>query len=250
MAAVCPMSRTAFALLNLALILGAAFGGMRAYWRAHPDTGSVKGSRMLSARVRAWYFSNLQPFEALFVRLGVQPIALTYAQVVISFACALAYAEGLIFSAGFLVLFAGTLDILDGKVARQINGASLRGAFLDSIMDRYAEFVVCAGLIVFFGSGWRVWAVLLAVLGGMMVSYARARAEGLGLRCEIGMLQRPERFVVLGFGSIFSSVAVHVVGGRHELLAATVAALAVLSNLTALQRIVFVSRALGRPAHE
>ena len=58
--------------------------------------------------------------------------------------------------------------------------------------------------------------VLLAILGGMMVSYTRARAEGLGLRCEIGWLQRPERFVLLGFGSIFSSIAVHLLGGSQR----------------------------------
>jgi phosphatidylglycerophosphate synthase len=243
------MSRPLFALFNLVLIFGAAFVGMRLYWRAHPDTSAVKGSRLLSSRVRAWYFSNLDPFEEWFVRTGVRPIALTYTQVAASVACALAYAGGLIFTAGFLVLFTGTLDILDGKVARHINGDSLRGAFLDSVMDRYAELVTYAGLMVFFASGWRVWMVLLAILGGMMVSYTRARAEGLGTRCEIGWLQRPERFVILGFGSVFSSIAVHLVGGDHALLALTVSVLALLGNLTAVQRIAYVSRALGGSPH-
>jgi CDP-diacylglycerol--glycerol-3-phosphate 3-phosphatidyltransferase len=239
------MPRPLFALLNLGLILGAGLVGMRLYWQRHPDLSGVKGSRLLSSRVRAWYFSNLEPFEAWFVRAGVRPIALTYAQVAGSVACALAYAAGLVFSAGFLVLFSGTLDILDGKVARRSNGSTPRGAFLDSVIDRYAEFVVWAGLMVFYGSGWRVWMVLLAVLGGMMVSYTRARAEGLGVRCEIGWLQRPERFVLLGFGSIFSSIADHLVGGDQVLLTATVTVLAVLSNITAVQRMVYVSRALG-----
>jgi CDP-diacylglycerol--glycerol-3-phosphate 3-phosphatidyltransferase len=99
--------------------------------------------------------------------------------------------------------------------------------------------------MVYFGSGWRVWMVLLAILGGMMVSYARARAEGLGVRCEIGMLQRPERFVILGFGSIFNSIAEQVVGGPQVLLTATIVVLAVLSNVTAVQRVVHVSRELG-----
>jgi CDP-diacylglycerol--glycerol-3-phosphate 3-phosphatidyltransferase len=243
------MSRPLFALLNLGLILGTAFVGMRLYWGRQPDNSDVKGSRLLSARVRAWYFSNLTPFEKWFVRTRVAPIALTYAQVLGSVACALAYAGGLVFTAGWLVLFAGTLDILDGKVARRINGDSLRGAFLDSVIDRYAEFVTYAGLMVFFGSGWRVWMVLLAVLGGFMVSYTRARAEGLGLRCEIGWLQRPERFVLLGFGSIFSSLANHLLGGDHVLLSATIMLLALLSNITTVQRIVYVSRALGGPTH-
>jgi phosphatidylglycerophosphate synthase len=239
------MSRSTFALLNLALIFGTAFVGMRAYWRAHPDSSDIKGSRMISSRVRAWYFSNLQPFEELCVRRGIRPVALTYTQVVLSLVCTLAYANGLIYTAGFMVLSTGTLDILDGKVARRINGETRRGAFLDSVMDRYAEFASFVGLMVFFGSGWRVWVVLFAILGGMMVSYTRARAEGLGLRCDVGLLQRPERFVLLGFGSIFSSIAVHLIGGAHELLVATVVLLALLSNITAVQRIVYASRALG-----
>lgn len=243
------MPRPLFALFNLGLILGTGFIGMRLYWSRQPDDSGVKGSRLLSARVRAWYFSNLTPFEQWFVHLGVRPIVLTYAQLLGSIASALAYAGGLVFTGGWLVLFAGTLDILDGKVARRGNGDSPRGAFLDSVIDRYAEFVTFAGLMVFFGSGWRVWMVLLAVLGGFMVSYTRARAEGLGLRCEIGWLQRPERFVVLGFGSIFSSLAKHLVGGDHALLAATITLLAVLSNVTAAQRIAYVSRALGGSTH-
>lgn len=238
------MARPLFALLNLVLIFGAAFVGMHLYWKAHPDSSAVKGSRLLSSRVRAWYFSNLDPFEALFAARGVRPIAITYAQVVVSVAVALAYAGGLIYTAGFLVLFAGTLDILDGKVARRSNGASPRGAFLDSVMDRYAEFIGYAGLLVYFAGDWRAWAVLCAILGGTMVSYTRARAEGLGVACEVGLLQRPERFVLLGFGSIFSSIATRMVGGEQLLLTVTILLLAVLSNLTAAQRIVHVSRAL------
>jgi len=243
------MSRPLFALLHLGLILGTAAIGMRLYWREHADADQGKGSRLLSARVRAWYFSNLEPFAALFVRLGVRPIAITYAQVAVSVLVAAAYAAGLVFTAGFLVLFAGTLDILDGKVARGGEGASLRGAFLDSVMDRYAEFVGYVGLVVLFASGWRVLLVLLAILGGFMVSYARARAEGLGVPCEIGTLQRPERYVLLGFGSIFGSIAGHVFGGDHVLLTLTVAVLAVLGNMTALQRTAYVSRALHKASH-
>ncbi len=243
------MSRPQFALFNLALIFGAALIGMRLYWQAHPEASTGKGSRLLSARVRAWYFSNLDPFENWLVRLRVAPTALTYLQAVASVAVAVAYASGLVFSAGFLVLFTGTLDILDGKLARHIGGASPRGAFLDSVIDRYAEFVGYVGLMVFFSSGWRVWLVLLALLGGMMVSYTRARADGLGLSCEMGWLQRPERFVLLGFGSIFSSIATHVFGGDQVLLVATMTLLAVLANATAVQRIAYVSRRLDGASH-
>ncbi len=239
------MSRQAFALFNLVLIFGAFSIGMRAFSRARPDLSGVRGSRLLGARIRAWYFSNLLPFEKLAARLGVKPITITYAQVVASILTAFAYAQGLVYSAGFLVLCTGTMDILDGKVARRTNGDSQRGAFLDSVMDRYAEFFGYAGLLIFFRQGWQVWAVLLAILGGTMVSYTRARAEGLGLRCDIGLLQRPERFVLLGFGSIFSSIAAHAFGWDHVLLGLTVVLLALLTNLTAVQRVIFASRRLA-----
>lgn len=241
--------RSAFALFNLVLILCAGTIGLRAFRRANPDLSGVKGSRLLSPRVRAWYLSNLEPFENLLVARGVLPSFLSYGQLISSVAAGLAYACGLIFTAGFLVLFTGTLDILDGKVARRTNGSSPRGAFLDSVVDRYAEFVTLAGLIVFFQSGWKMWAVVLALLGGMMVSYSRARAEGLHMRCDVGLLQRPERFVLLGFGSIASSIAVHALSvPGHHLLALTVVALAILSNLTALQRVIYVLQRLdGRP---
>jgi len=239
------MNRPLFALFNLVLIFGAAYIGMRFFRRTNPDLSEVRGSRLLGSAIRGWYFSNLEPFEMLFARLGVRPTALTYLQLVGSVLCAAAYAAGLIYSAGFLLLASGTLDILDGKLARRTGWASTRGAFLDSVVDRYAEFVVLMGLLVHFRSGWSVWAVLLALLGGSMVSYARARAEGLGVSCEVGLLQRPERFVLLGFGSIFSSVAAHVLGSGDVLLIAVVWLLAVLSNATAVQRIVHVTRALA-----
>jgi CDP-diacylglycerol--glycerol-3-phosphate 3-phosphatidyltransferase len=248
------VSRTGFALLNLAFIFGAAIFGIRAYLRSNPDLSRVRGTGLIGPAARGWYFSNLEPFEHLFVRLRVRPAWLSYSQLLASTLTAVAYAAGLIYLAGFLVLFTGTLDILDGKVARRTNGESRRGAFLDSVIDRYAEFIGFLGLLIFFRSGWQVWATLLAILGGTMVSYTRARAEGLGIRCEVGLLQRPERFVLLGFGSIFSSVAVHVFGlptdpSGHVVLGLAVALLALLSNITALQRAVYIHHQLGGAAN-
>jgi CDP-diacylglycerol--glycerol-3-phosphate 3-phosphatidyltransferase len=235
--------------LNLVLIFGATFVGVRSFARRQPDVSDVRGSALLGARVRAWYFSILDPFERLLVAGGVPPIALTYSQVVAAALAAFAYAGGLIYTAGVLVLFTGTLDILDGRIARRVDGGSRRGAFLDSVIDRYAEFFGYVGLMIFFDSGWRVWAALFALLGGMMVSYARARAEGLGLQCEVGLLQRPERFVLLGFGSMLSSIVTHVFGGNQEFLTMVVAALALLTNITAVQRIAYASRKLREAPH-
>ncbi len=244
------MSRSLFALFNLLLIFGAAFGGMALYLRSNPDVSGVRGSRLLSSTVRGWYYTNLDPFEALFVRWKITPDLITMAQIAGSVVCATAYAFGLIYTAGFLLLASGTLDILDGRLARRNGVASKAGAFFDSVVDRYCEFAVFLGMIVYFESGWPVWAVIFSLFGGSMVSYTRARAEGLGQACDIGFLQRPERFVILGFGSIFSSILTHTVGGRHELLMIVILLLAVFTNLTALQRFFYVRRALASKADE
>lgn len=236
-------------MFNAALIFATAYIGVRAYARRRPNVSNVRGSALIGSHVRAWYFSSLEPIERWLIRHGVKPITLTYAQVVAALMVAFAYASGFIYTAGVLLLFTGTLDIMDGKLARSTNGDSQRGAFLDSVIDRYAEFFCYVGLIVFFSSGWRVWAVLVAILGGAMVSYTRARAEGLGVRCDIGLLQRPERFVLLGFGSIFSALGVHLWGGHHGLLSFVVVLIAVLSNATAVQRILHTSRKLSGAAN-
>ena len=238
------MDRSFFALLNLAMVFGAAYIGMRMYMASGPDVTQVRGSRLLGSSIRAWYFTNLDPFEALFARRGVSPGAITWAQLAGSIVCAFAFAAGLIYTAGFLVLASGTLDIIDGRLARRTGGDSAAGAYLDSVIDRYSEFAVFLGLMVYFGGGWPVWALLFGVLGGMMVSYTRARAEALGRDCQVGFLQRPERIVILGFGAIFSSIGSHVWGGDQVLLKLVVLLLAVFTNVTALQRFVYVRRAL------
>jgi CDP-diacylglycerol--glycerol-3-phosphate 3-phosphatidyltransferase len=238
------MDRSLFALLNLGLIFATAFVGVWAYRRTDPDLSRMRGSKLLGPAARGWYFSNLEPFEALFARLGVRPMTITYGQLLVSVLCAIAYANGLIYCAGFLLLAAGTLDILDGKLARRTGWASRRGAFLDSVVDRYSEFIVYSGVMVFFQPRWPVWVSLLAMLGGQMVSYTRARAEGLGQECEIGLLQRPERFVILGIGSVCSSVWMQVAGGGHDFLIGVLVLVAIFSNLTALQRLRYVSRQL------
>ncbi len=240
------MERSLFACLNLGLIFGAAYFGMKWYLRTNPDVSQVNGSRMLSSSVRGWFFSNLDPFDELFIRWEITPTVITLAQLVGSVLCAVAYASGLIYTGGFLVLASGTLDILDGRLARRTRGGTKSGAFLDSVVDRYSEFIMFAGLLIFFEEGWPVWAILLCLLGGIMVSYTRARAEGLGQDCRVGFLQRPERFVILGFGSIFSSALNHICGSDDALLKAVILILAVFTNLTAVQRILYVYGALER----
>jgi phosphatidylglycerophosphate synthase len=154
------------------------------------------------------------------------------------------------FIAGWLVIAAGTMDVFDGAVARRSGGGTSRGAFVDSVVDRYAELFVYAGLAFYFRNSWLVWAIGLSLFGSLMVSYARARAEGLGANCKVGGAQRAERIVLLGFGGFLSDIAAHLWCAwsgtfSHTLLGMALVGMAVLSNATALGRARWVAQHLN-----
>jgi len=242
----------AFALAVLAFIALTATVSISAYLR-RPRQAGGEGSIILGPAIRGWYLDNLRPFEELCVQHGISPTVLSYLQLGGSLVVGYCYAVGLLFTGGWLLMFTGTLDMIDGRIARRTNTGSARGAFLDSVVDRYADSLAYLGLAVFFRDAWVLWPVLFAFLGTLMVSYARARGEGLGVQCKVGMLQRPERYVILGFGSVFGVLFEHiagpVAGHSFALIIVTIVALAVLVNFTAWQRVVYIWRALGEPPH-
>lgn len=140
-------------------------------------------------------------------------------------------AMGYIALGGVLVLVVGLLDTFDGALARVTGKVSSFGAFLDSTLDRYSEAAVFLGLLIWYGRINDLQATLLiyaVVVGSLMVSYTRARAEGLGLRCEVGLLARPERIALLGLGLIVNQAVI------------VLWILAIFTNVTALQRILHV----------
>ena len=227
---------------GLLLYLAAAvFVSMRGFLHnAHPLPASMH------ERIGQWIRTTLTSFEPTLVRLGVQPTFLTFAQLGMSLLAGVVYATGCIFLGGWLMLGCGVLDLLDGGVARRTAQATRRGAFLDSVIDRYAEFFTFCGLGVFFSASWMLWVVALGFLGSVMVSYARARAEGLGVECRGGLMQRGERYVLLGVSSFLSTIFNHLsCQSSHYLLRLGLVLLAVLTNLTALSRVRAVVAALG-----
>jgi phosphatidylglycerophosphate synthase len=205
------------------------------------DAGHAAGSAWIGPRVRAWYRGALAPVEEWLVDRGWSPDAITYAQLVLSVLAAAAYATGCVFLAGCLVLTAGTLDILDGGLARRRGVASPRGALVDSVVDRWAEFLVFVGLGALYRDEWLLLVVALAGFASQMVSYVRARGEGLGLAMATGRAQRPERYVLLGFGSILAGIVGHLAcpyTGRpgRGLLSVSLVLLAAISTWTAIER--------------
>jgi phosphatidylglycerophosphate synthase len=230
----------------IAATVGLALRGLA---RTPPGGETSADGTLLGPRLRAGSRGVLTPFETMLVDLGAPPDALTWAQLVVSVLAGAAFAAGCIFLAGWLTILAGTLDILDGAVARRRQAASLRGAFVDSVVDRWAEFATFLGLGLFFRQSWVCVAVVLAAFASLMVSYTRARAEGLGLALTVGRAQRPERYVLLGFGAWGSGLAAHLACpllGRptHAVLAAAVVLLAIVSLATAVERARHAARTL------
>lgn len=201
----------------------------------------------LGSALHRWFRTRMEPLVDLLIAGGVSADAVTLLQLVMSSLCAVAFGMGWFFTAGWLLVGCGSLDVLDGAMARKRRADGPRGAFIDSVVDRYAESVVFLGLAGLYRADWRLWLVLASFLGAFMVSYTRARAEALGIDCRLGILQRPERHVLLGFGAIGSALLSHVTCRtvpEGTLLVVALWLVAVLANVTALQRVTFALRRL------
>ena len=189
---------------------------------------------MLGEKVKQDLTEFLQPSTEFLVKKKLRPNYITVAGFMLSLVAALFFASTyeapLKFRfAGFFVLLAGVCDIFDGQVARAGRYDTKFGALLDSTVDRYAEIFVHFGIAVDFvrAEWWGTSAALFfAMAGSLMVSYVRARAEGLGKECKVGFMQRPERVIAIGVGALL---------GR-EALAVVMCLVAVLANFTVLER--------------
>jgi CDP-diacylglycerol--glycerol-3-phosphate 3-phosphatidyltransferase len=180
------------------------------------------------------YVAALNPLIRLSSVLHIHPNFFTTLSLLISLAATLVLANGDLRLGGILILVSGTFDIIDGAVARATNTSSKFGALFDSTLDRYAELAVFFGILAYYFRQGYADSVLIpiafALCGSFMVSYIRARAEGLGFDCKMGWMQRPERIVLLGFGAIFS----------ERILMWFIILIAILSNITAFQRVLHI----------
>jgi CDP-diacylglycerol--glycerol-3-phosphate 3-phosphatidyltransferase len=189
---------------------------------------------MSARRLKSKVSGLLGPAARLVADLGIPPAAITFAGLVLSVFSGWGIATGHFLRAGILLILAGLCDMIDGETARAGNGATASGAFLDSTVDRYSEIVVLLGALFYYMArtqeapevGTAV-AVFAALAGSLMVSYTRARAEAVGTSCEVGLTERPERMVILIAGALLGAGAFRV----------AIWVLAVLANLTAIQRI-------------
>ena len=222
--------------------------------RLGPDALASKdrGSFVLGSFLRDWFYWFLGPLVRLSLAIGLGPLFWNLAGVAFGVAAGVAFALDRPATAGWCVLLGGIADILDGRVARYLGVASRRGAFLDSTLDRFAEFGAFVGLAVRFGGApWVLMLVVAALGGSLLVSYTRARGESVGVLCKYGIMQRAERLILLGFGGILDSTVSAAWTGAPwadarggALLVPVLAVIAIGTVGTAVFRTVWIARRL------
>jgi CDP-diacylglycerol--glycerol-3-phosphate 3-phosphatidyltransferase len=174
-----------------------------------------------------------EPVVRVLARTPVTPSAVTWFGFILALSAAALVITRHLFAAGFVVLIAGFFDLLDGALARRMEQATPFGAVLDSTLDRLSEAVVLLAILVsFIEIPLLVLLVFLALLGSLLVSYIRARAEAVGLECRLGLFTRAERVVVLALGLLLSHLA--------NALVIALAIIVVFSFVTVGQRLVYV----------
>jgi phosphatidylglycerophosphate synthase len=208
----------------------------------------------------------------LLIKLGLTPNAVTTIGFLLNVGVAVIFVAGAeegnrgdlsyVGWAGALILFAGLFDMLDGQVARLGNMSSTFGALYDSVLDRYSELVMFLGICYYLvGHHYFLSSIFafIALIGSMMVSYTRARAEGLGIECKDGLMQRPERVVTIGVSAMICGITGHYMGGDYKwylpgvsfhvletmsIFTIPIALMAVLNNITALKRLLGAKKTL------
>jgi CDP-diacylglycerol--glycerol-3-phosphate 3-phosphatidyltransferase len=204
---------------------------------------------LLPEPLKNWFLNAIDPVADGLMRAGLTPNRITTLSIFVLFASGAAFGMDHLRTGSILLLLSGFFDLLDGKVARRGGMSTKFGAFYDSTMDRLGEGALFAGIGIFYtrsliyGGDIRLPILGLglafaALTGAFLVSYTRARAEGLGLEAKVGMAQRAERIVFLGVPTMFFGA-----GPRGLLLLGILAWLTVISWITVVQRILYVQKA-------
>jgi len=222
-------------------------------------------------------YKVINPFVKMLIKVGLTPNAVTTIGLLLNVGVAVIFIKGAeegnrgdlsyVGWAGGLILFAGLFDMLDGQVARLGNMSSRFGALYDSVLDRYSEMIMFLGICYYLiGHHYFLSSLFafIALIGSMMVSYIRARAEGLGVECKGGLMQRPERVVLIGVSAIACGIVSYYIGGNYKLFVPgipfqvfesisvftiPITIMAVLTNITAYHRLKEAQRALEEKVH-
>lgn len=232
------------------------------------------GDKPLRVKLQHGIYRVIDPFVKMLIKIGFTPNSVTTTGFILNIGVAFIFVLGgeegnrgdlrYVGWAGALILFAGLFDMLDGQVARLGNMSSTFGAMYDSVLDRYSELFMFLGICYYLVAHHYLLSSLfafIALIGSMMVSYTRARAEGLGIECKGGLMQRPERVVLIGVSALACGITANYIGGNYKLyvpgisfhvfetmsiFTIPITVLAVLSNITAFRRLFDSKKALDQ----
>jgi len=197
-----------------------------------------ESGRILPKKLIRFALHSADHLASFLVSLRIGPNVLSVLALMAGLTAGILFILELPLLAGIAIFVCGTLDILDGKVAVNANKKSLFGAIFDSSLDRYSEFFIYLGIAYHFRDHWALWVVFFTLMGSGMVSYTRARAEGLGFECRVGIMQRAERIAFLSIGAILGSV----LKVFDPLMISVLVIIAVVSHITTAQRILHVKK--------
>lgn len=214
-------------------------------------------------------YKVIQPLIVGLSKIGITPNTITVIGFLLNIVVAYIFIKGgnenhldlsYVGYGGAMILFAGLFDMIDGRLARVTNQSSTFGAFFDSVFDRYSELVMFLGICYFLVAQDYTWSALfafLAMIGSIMVSYIRARAEGLGIECKDGLMQRPERIILIGGSAMICGLITHYIGvfstpisdflvwENISIFTFPLFLLAILANFTAWQRLEHCRKAMS-----
>ncbi|MBC7626747.1 CDP-alcohol phosphatidyltransferase family protein [Ferruginibacter sp.] len=230
------------------------------------------GDTLVRDKLQKGIYIVINPLVKGLIKIGFTPNIVTVAGLVLNIMVAIVFIKGAeqgnrgdlsyVGWAGALILFAGLFDMLDGQVARLGNMSSSFGALFDSVLDRYSELIMFLGICYYLVAHHYFissLAAFIAMIGSMMVSYIRARSEGLGIQNSGGLMQRPERVILIALSAIACGVTGHFIGGDYKyyvpgisfhvfetmtIFTLPIAVMAVLTNITAIKRLMNAKQAL------
>ncbi len=196
-------------------------------------------TKVLPNFIQDFYYKMVNPLVDFLINQEIHPNFLTTLGLLFSIVIAILLTQGLFFWSGVMIILAGTCDMVDGKVARKSGLGTKFGALYDSVIDRYSETIIFFGVCFYFVQN-KMYitsiAGFIAISGSLMVSYVRARSEGLGLKCKVGLMQRPERLIFLSIGCLLGDIT-FVEPYYPVSLIIAIWAIAVSANFTAIQRL-------------
>lgn len=231
------------------------FAATRARYPVPEEVTTRHNSRLLSGFFKEYWYWLTTPVAKFLIAMRLSPNIITFIGTMMNILPAYLFAIGQIGWAGWAMVWAATFDIMDGKIARITGQGSRSGAVYDSVMDRFGEGIVMMGLAIYFRESWVLYFVLAGLIGSMTVSYARAKAESLGIACKEGTMQRPERIVYLGVSSIFQPLADFImiklgITPFPILTICAVCLVGVLTNTTAAYRMLYTMNELDNQDHK